>query len=169
MKKYLSIVLAIVMMFAICVPAFAADDYEINQDNNNTTYAEGANVDVYTTYDDVENEYTVTIPADLAIEWGDPNAEEIAYSVYTNFIDDATLSVVAARDNDGKMTATEVSVSEFLTFQLTANGAGTFTGYNVPGTTPAAQAAVKVADWEAAPFGEYHGSVIFTVTYTPAD
>ena len=162
MKKYLSIVLAIVMMFTICIPAFA-EDQVIDQDSA----SKSADVDVYTIPDNAESEYTVTIPAELGIEWNDTTENEIEYTVYTNLLYDTSLAVVAAADANGVMTS-DVE-EETLTFALTKNGAQTFTGYNAEGTAPTTQPAVQINDFTVAPIGEYHGSVTFTVTYTPAD
>lgn len=74
MKKLLAVVLALVMMFAVCVPAFAA---VTNNGNNIVVTGEEnelqqeAKAHVYTT-DELpsgDHAYTVTIPAETEITW----------------------------------------------------------------------------------------------------
>ncbi len=62
MKKFLSIALAVVMMFAICIPAFATD---ITKNTDQTAQAE-----VVTVFDETKDwSYTVTIPAGVTVDW----------------------------------------------------------------------------------------------------
>lgn len=74
MKKLLAVVLALVMMFAVCVPAFAT----VTTNGNNIVVTgeenepqQEANAYVYTT-DELpagDHAYTVTIPAETPITW----------------------------------------------------------------------------------------------------
>ena len=107
MKKLLSIALAVVMMFAICVPAFATN---ITKDSAQTAQAE-----VVTTYDETTDwSYTVTIPAGVTVDWNDTTAQAMTYSVESQLLIGAKLKVSAAADNSGTMTAT--GTTDTLTF-----------------------------------------------------
>ena len=66
MKKILSLALALVMIMAVCVPAFAID-------LNSGTPAGNTQVLVDGIKDLGEGSYTVTIPAEVNIPWGNEN------------------------------------------------------------------------------------------------
>lgn len=158
-KKYLSIVLAISMMFAICVPVFA-EDTVIDKDSNPQT----ANADVYTVFDVSDDTYSVTIPASYEIDWDDTGAKDLDYTVTTDLVPGSKVAVSVAANNNGEMT--REAGSEKLTFTLANGDAAEFTGLNasaVPATVPTA----TIASFNQ-PIDTYTGSVTFTVTYTPA-
>lgn len=159
MKKLLSIIIAVVLVFAVCVPAFAA---EINEKSEQ----QDANVNITTNTENAQSEYTVTIPADFEIAWGDSDAKVKNYSVYTNLVAGASLTVEVTADNNGLMTAT--SGSDTLTFTLTGGSEEEFTLFNLAGTEPETDVTVKIdnGQWKQAAIGEYSGSLTYTVTYT---
>ena len=159
MKKLLSIIIAFVLVFAVCVPAFAA---EINEKSEQ----QDANVNITTNTDNAQSEYTVTIPADLDIAWLDSTDKKMNYSVYTNLVKDATLTVAVSANAGGLMTAT--SGSDTLTFTLTGSSEEEFTLFNLAGTEPETDVTVKIdnGQWKQAAIGEYSGSLTYTVTYT---
>ena len=160
MKKLLSLVIAFVLVFAVCVPAFAV----IDQDSAK----QEADVNITTNIENAQSEYTVTIPADFEIAWGDSDAKVKNYSVYTNLVKDATLTVAVSANAGGLMTA--VSGSDTITFTLTGGSAEEFTLFNLAGTEPETDVTVKITNdqWKQAAIGEYSGSLTYTVTYTPA-
>lgn len=160
MKKYLSIVLAISMMFAICVPVFA-EDTVIDEDSNPQT----ANADVYTVYDTDDDTYSVTIPASYEIDWDDTDAKKLVYTVTTDLIPGSKVAVSVAANNNGEMTRT--AGDEKLKFTLANNTAPVeFTGANT-NASPATAPTATIAEFNQ-PIDTYTGSVTFTVTYTPA-
>ena len=165
MKKLLSLVIAAVFTFAVCVPAFAED--VTGPADSSAEDAQTSNVKVTTNTDEAESEYTVTIPADLDIAWLDSSEQDMNYSVYTNLLEGASLDVSVSADNGGVMTG---SGSDSLTFTLTS-AAQTFTLFNAAGTEPATDVTVSIAEgqWKQAAIGVYEGSLTYTVTYTPAD
>ena len=76
MKKTLSIVLALVMMLSICIPAFAGTI---------TTAPSSSLTKISTTLEGTtiteDGYFTVTIPANTTIKWGEANAVDLHYSV----------------------------------------------------------------------------------------
>ena len=163
MKKIISIALALVMMMAICVPAFAE------------TAVLGENtVNVETTYDaTTDASYTVTIPATISVVWGDETTTyDASYSVTSQLLVGASVNVDVAYDadtddtNNGVMTNADTTAT--LKYTLTGVGETTFTGVN-NGTKASnmggTDATITVAGFDAAPVGVYTGTITYTVEY----
>ena len=163
MKKIISIVLALVMMMAITVPAFA--ETAVLGDNN---------VNVETTLDETnDTSYTVTIPATQYVTWGDETATyDVSYSVTSQLLVGASIKVAVNYDldtddtNNGVMKAT--GTDKVLTYTLTGAGEATFGEVNdgakasdVGGT----DASITVAGFADAPVGTYTGTITYTVAY----
>lgn len=158
MKKVLSVLLAVVMLFAVCVPAFAAD-----------LAANGASGDVIvktktTKIDEGGNEvdarsFTVTIPADTEIDWG-TLATDLVYTVESH-LGDMEFVNVTVNGND-KMVY-EASKTYELPYTLT--GATAFTA-DSPVMYPAADQTITVnvaeLDWNTAVVGAYADTLTFT-------
>lgn len=168
MKKLLSIALAVVMMFAICVPAFAT---EINQ-SEPTADAEGkqtAQAEVVTTYDETTDwSYTVTIPAGVTVDWNDTTAQAMTYSVGSQLLIGAGLKISAAADNGGVMKAT--GTTDELTFTVAGGGEVEFGAVNAEGTTApgvvnGTNVSVSIADFAGKAVGAYTGTLTYTVVY----
>lgn len=161
MKKLLSIALAVVMMFAICVPAFATD---ITKDS-----AQTASADVVTTYDETADwSYTVTIPAGVTVAWNDTSAQAMTYSVESQLLIGASLKVSVAADNAGVMTAT--GTTDTLTYTLAGGDEVEFPAVNAanttaPGVVGGTNASVTIADFSGVAVGAYTGTLTYTVTY----
>lgn len=163
MKKIISIVLALVMMMAVAVPAFAA------------TAVLGENkVNVETTFDaTTDASYTVTIPATISVAWNDETtAYEVGYTVTSQLLVGASLKVAVNYDSDtddannGVMNNAETTAT--LKYTLAGAGKTTFTGVNngakasdMGGT----DATITVAGFDAAPVGVYTGTITYTVEY----
>lgn len=165
MKKVFALALALVMMFAVCVPAFAAaTETEITKDSAN----QSADVAVKTVIDPTDISYTVTIPADIEIAWGDTSAQDASYKVTTQLFAGDTLSVdVKAKDDSTVMTSTDATVTDTLTFVLANGGAETF-GAAVTDAAPANAPTVSIASFDGVTVAEYVGYLTYTVTYTAA-
>lgn len=164
MKKIISIALALVMMMAICVPAFATQ-----------TAVVGDNVvDVKTTYDETtDTSYTVTIPATIPVVWGDTTtAYDVGYTVTSQLLVGASITVAVNYDldtddtNNGVMTNADTTA--ILTYVLTGAGETTFGEVNdgakasdVGGT----DATITVAGFDAAPVATYTGTITYSVAY----
>lgn len=164
MKKAISLIVALVMLFAVCVPAFAADQ-TITKDTPGSTGQ--ANVTTKTTDKEGKDPatYTVSYPADVTIPWGDTGSYGLGYKVTTQLALGAQLKVKAEANNEGKMTSD--LTEKTLTFAL-QNGAESTFGPDCNEQAPETQPSVSIANWADAPIAAYTGTVTFTVTYTPA-
>lgn len=160
MKKLLSIALAVVMMMAVCVPAFAANPIVETGEQTGTA-------DVYTTYDEnTDWSYTVTIPADLEIPWGTTDAQNMTYKVESQLLIGASLKVSVA--GSGTMAAT--GTAETLAYTLTGGDEVVFGEVNAanttaPGVTDGTNAQVQITSFEGKPVGTYRDTLTYTVVY----
>lgn len=165
MKKILSVVLAVVMLFAVCVPAFAADQ-EINQDVPvPVDNKQEATADVFTriTKDgEAAYTYSVTMPAEIAIDWNDTSAQDASYKVTSQLLLGAKLVVGVAANNSGQMI--NAGTDKFLNFTLSNGGNSEFAEVN-NAAAPAAAPTVSVANFSGVPIAEYTGTLTYTVTY----
>ncbi len=156
MKKIIAIVMALVMMMAICVPAFAA---EIDKDSDQAGQAT-----VATTTSDTDATYSVTYPAATTIAWGDTAAVNVNYKVTSQLPIGATLKVSVAADNGGLMTSTN-AVDYNLTYTLTGGAEETFAEINTE-VEPQTDVTVAIADFSQAVPDVYQGTITYTVVYT---
>lgn len=96
MKKILSFAMALVMMMAVMVPAFAAD-LKANPDSAdviiNTSTLKDTNDDGIG--DEDAEEYTVTIPADTTILWGEEETD-VSYKVEAHLKRDGRVNVAVS-------------------------------------------------------------------------
>ncbi len=159
MKKIVSILLAVMMIAAIAVPSFAAT---ITKESDPKT----AEVQVMTKTTDKDNNdpenYTVTIPAEIAVPWGKTEAWDAHYTVNSQLKLGAKLKVSAAAENEGKMT--NAATDKFLTFTVAGGEVAEYPelNKNVDSSTT-----VTIADFNA-PIAEYAGHMLYTVEYVAA-
>jgi len=157
MKKILAIAMALVMMMAICVPAFAAvtggsnagNDTIINTDTKKDTDGDGIG-------DTEVAWYTVTIPATQTLPWETESKD----SEYT----------VASQLKTGE--AVKVTVADAdAAYKMTSNGGElAYTLDNATFTAPSAvyddtaKVTVKVAldDWKSVAIDNYTDTLTFT-------
>jgi len=158
MKKIIALVMAVVMMMAIAVPAFAAD---ITKDT-----AQAGQATVATTTDSTDATYTVTYPASTSIAWGDTEAKNVNYTVTSQLPIGATLKVSVAADNGGVMTSTNAPDYE-LVYTLAGGAEETFAEIN-NSVAPATAVEVSIADFSQAVPDVYTGTLTYTVVYTAA-
>ncbi len=173
MKKALSLALAVVMMLAVCVPAFAAD----------IEYAEGvetgdpAEVIIRTSdkkLDDNNNpvdarSYTVTIPADQEIPWG-TESYDISYAVETHLAYGETLAVTVAGEQGYMSYSPEAGVELPLPYALLGDGVAYETTEPTvyPAETVPLSVVVTEEDWNEAVIGTYSDTLTFTAEISPA-
>lgn len=163
MKKILSIALAVVMMFAICVPAFA-DDTVITKDTEQTAKAE-----VVTVFDETTDwSYTVTIPAGVTVAWNDATAQDMSYKVESQLLIGASLKISAKADDEGLMTAT--GTTDTLSFTVAGGDEVEFGAVNAANTTApnvvdGTNVSVTIADFAGKAVGTYTGTLTYTVEY----
>ena len=162
MKKIISIALALIMMMAICVPAFAE------------TAVLGENkVNVETTYETTDTSYTVEIPATVSVVWDDTTtAYDVGYTVTSQLLVGASLKVAVNYDldtddtNNGVMTNADTTAT--LKYTLIGEGETTFAEVNNAAKASDANgtdATITVDGFAAAPVGAYTGTITYTVTY----
>lgn len=157
MKKILAVVMALAMLFALCVPAFAADPNPITKD---TTQQSGS-IDVITTYLPSDETYSVSYPAAVNVAWGDTAAQDAKYTVTSALQIGAKITVSAAEKDGGVMTAD--GTADTLTFSVQNGAAQEFTGANAAVNSATT---VTISDFSGAAVGEYTGTMTYTVVYT---
>ena len=142
MKKIIAIVMALVMMMAVTVPAFAVD---ITKDT-----AQAGQATVATTTSDTDATYTVTYPATTTIPWGDTNAVNVNYAVTSQLPIGASLKVSVAADNNGEMTSANAAGYK-LTYTLTGGAEETFQEITAPMAIPTSAPASAGASFMPSP------------------
>lgn len=156
MKKILAVVMALTMLFALCVPSFAADPNPITKDT-----AQSGSIDVITTYVASDETYSVSYPAAVNVAWGDTAPQDAKYTVTSALQIGAKITVSAAENAGGKMTAT--GTADTLTFSVQNGAAQEFTGANAAVNSATT---VTISDFSGAAVGEYTGTMTYTVVYT---
>ena len=157
MKKILAVVMALAMLFALCVPAFAADPNPITKD---TTQQSGS-IDVITTYLPSDETYSVSYPAAVNVAWGDTAAQDAKYTVTSALQIGAKITVSAAENAGGEMRA--AGTADTLTFTVQNGAAREFTGANA---AVVSDTKVTISDFSGAAVGVYTGTMTYTVVYT---
>lgn len=167
MKKIISVLLAVAMLAALTVPAFAAD-ITISKDEPaaGPDGAQTATVDVVTKTTNTEGAdaytYSVTFPASFEFAWGDTAAKDATYTVTSQLLLGASLDVSVAANNGGKMT--NENTASTLTYTLTNGGSAHFAEVN-NSAAPTAQPTVSIASYAGVPIAVYTGTLTYTVTY----
>ncbi len=155
MKKILSLALALVMIMAVCVPAFAATQYD-----NGTA---GSNTDVLVdgVADLGEGSYTVTIPAVVQIPWG-KETTDVDYSVFCQLKTGKRVKVTATSIDSKTMKNTAQTAT--LKYDL-SDTTYTTTKSVILASAPE-KATVKVlipkTNWDGASIDKYSGTLTFT-------
>lgn len=166
MKKAISIVLTVIMLFAVCVPAFAATDISKTDGKgeiivSTTTTTESG--------DDAET-YSVTIPADTQIAWGTLTTD-VSYSVESHLSRNKAVNVTVAGNENGTM-KTDPANGEVYTLAYTLDGAVDYTADH-PVVYPAATQAVNVLvdelAWNTAVVESYSDILTYTSQIVTVD
>ncbi len=159
MKKILSIAMALVMMLAICVPAFAADLSVKDTDSGDVIISTSTQKE-----DGSDGDwYVVTIPADTVIAWGAENTS-LAYSAETHLLYGETLDVTVTSADYIMTYAPEAGVTLDLPFALTGDTAANFATVTYPAVEKAVSVDITEAAWLSAVVGEYADTLTFTAT-----
>ena len=152
MKKVISVLMAVAMLAALMVPAFALD--KTLDENTKSDTAE-----VKTNYDNLEatgGYYTVTYPAVIDVKWGAEQTAE-TYDVETQLIPGATLNVTVASVNSAMKNAGGTQQLPYtVTGDTNAEGIAAFAN-----ETKTIQINVTAADWENVPIEEYTDNLTF--------
>ena len=151
MKKILAIAMAIVMMMAIAVPAFAAVD---NGQGGSTTI-----IETLTTKEDGSDPtwYTVTIPATQTIYW-EANYTDVKYTINSQLATGDAVFVVVSGFNSLKNAAGDI-----LEYGL-ANNEYTATASVVVDEVASVTVDTSGANWKGVPVDTYTDTLTFTAT-----
>ncbi len=160
MKKVLSILLAATLIFAVCVPAFAAELTE--------KPSQSGDVIIKTSTDDENGDdaakYVVTIPADTVIPWGQ-TATDVSYTVESHLTRANVVKVTVA--GSGEM----ATADDAYTLAYALDGATEYTA-DAPVVYPAATQTLNVlitADaWNYAVVEEYSDVLTYTAELVAA-
>lgn len=160
MKKVISLVMALVMMMAIMVPAFAAE-------LNATTQSGTAQVVTDTSAITGDGTYTVTYPATMNIVWNTVTTN-FSYSVDSNLRTGKAVQVVVADTGDGfnMLNATNATLAYTLTGTTTAKT--TSPVVKAENATFAYSIVVEESAWNGAAIDEYKDTITFTATVVDA-
>ena len=158
MKKVLSLALAIVLIFTICVPVFAG-----TLDATTSTGSTPVRVDGST----VGASFTVTIPATATITWGQTE-KSVEYSVYSQLATGKGVKVTVNADADGKMK--NAANTAFLEYSLKSGTTEYTTTKSVILSENAEKSSVVVqiptANWDKASIDNYVGTLTFSAELT---
>ena len=153
MKKILALVMAIVMMMAIAVPAFATKSF-----NQGTDLAVDTTANQTTVKTDISDAgvgtYTVTIPAEISIKWKSSDAVAKDYVIDTQLMTGYTLKVNVSKTADMKNDNGDTLVFNLDgdTTDIVADAVATDT-HSIN---------VAVPDWSQASVDNYSGTITFT-------
>ncbi len=175
MKKFFAVALALVMLFALCVPAFAADiavdggtgDVIVKTDTKKDTDNDGIG-------DTDAESFKVSIPADTTIPWGTADTvNTLSYFVESHLTYGKHLTVAVTNDGTNKMKYTVGGETLYLPYTL----GGTV---NFDTVTPVAYdtvtdggvqkdftVSIQGDDWNTAVVGTYADTLTFTVDVLP--
>ena len=157
MKKVISVLMAVAMLAALMVPAFALTEADGNP-------ARGT-ADVKTNYDNLEatgGYYTVTYPAETTIAWGTVDTT-IKYNVSTQLIPTATLTVTVAQDNAAMKSADETELPYTLSGDTEVTGIAPFVSEE-----KSLNINITDANWKSVPVDDYSDTLTFTASIVTA-
>lgn len=156
MKKVLSVALALLMMLAVCVPAFAANPITEKTDNTGTAIVK---TDTYKENGENGESYSVIIPANTTIPWG-KDAIDLTYSVEAHLGYGKKLHVSVAGNNEMVL---KEDAGEKLAYTLSGAVAYTSAGPVVnPQAFETFNLAIAETAWAHAIVGEYTDTLTFT-------
>ncbi len=156
MKKILSIALALAMMFAVCIPAFAADLSVKDTDSGNVEIKTSTQKEDGTDGD----WYIVTIPADTTISWGAASTT-LNYSAETHLLYGKTLDVTVTSADYVMTYAPEAGVALDLAFALGGDVDVNFATVTYPSVEKAITVDITADAWNNAVVGEYADILTF--------
>lgn len=148
MKKIISIALALVMMMAVCVPAFAGTLNATTQSGNSTVLVDGIT-------DKGNGTYSVEIPASVDLIWGD-TTKEGTYKITSQVQTDKRVKVTLSKAKDLTNAANETI--EFAVADATTGLANSAVVNNEP---HAFNLTIDASEWAAASIATYEGTITF--------
>lgn len=161
MRKILSVALALLMMLAVCVPAFAAETPITITDKTGNTGTTIIKTDTKKENGESGESYSVIIPADTTIPWGKVS-NDLTYSVEAHLGYGKKLNVTVAGSVDKKMALKE---DADITLAYTLNGDAYTSAGPVVNPRASQTLSLTIAEdaWANAIVGEYADILTFTV------
>ncbi len=158
MKKTLSVLLALTMLFALCVPAFAANPITEANSAPDSSAIIKTNTDAFV---DTDGYYSVTFPAETSIPWSKVDSKTpLNCTVYSNLMNNKKLNItVAAADAASVMKDANNNKIAFTLGGAAYNAAASFV--NNEAWAPTVD--ITAAAWNGAPIGAYSANLTFTV------
>lgn len=148
MKKVISVVLALVMMMAVMVPAFAATLDVNTQSGNSTVLVDGVK-------DKGDGTYSVEIPASVDLIWGD-TTKEGTYKITSQVQTDKRVKVTLAKAKDLTNAANET-----IEFAVADATTGIANSAVVNNEAHAFNLTIDASEWAAASIATYEGTITF--------
>lgn len=155
MKKIISIALALVMMMAVMIPAFAATLDVNTQSGSSTVLVDGV-------ADKGDGTYSVEIPASVDLTWGDTTKAgeyKITSQVQTAKRVKVTLAKAKDLTNDANETI-EFAVADATT--------GVANSAVVNNEIHAFNLTIDASEWASASIAAYEGTITFTAELVDA-
>lgn len=159
MKKVISLVMALVMMMAICVPAFAAT-------LDATTQSNTATVQTDTSAITGDGTYSVTYPATMNIVWDKTEATNFIYTVNSQLKTGKLVNVkITDEDNEFQMVNT---ANAAIPYTLSGATDGTTTNPVAADAEFTYSITVEESAWKAVSIDSYSDTLTFTVSIVDA-
>lgn len=154
MKKVLSLALALVMMFAVCIPAFAIDLDAGTPAGNTQVLVDGIS-------EMGEGSYTVTIPAEVRIPWGNTSAD-VEFSVFCQLQTGKLVNIaVSSADNFTMKNQAQTATLKYSLSDTTYTTTKSVILASAPETS-VVKVNIPAANWEKASIDNYSGTLTFT-------
>lgn len=147
MKKIIALLTALIMLCALCVPAFANELTETANTGSSLVKTDTSTVPEGGTY-------SVTYDAEISVPWNQTTAVESSYTVETHLEAGKTLNITAT--SDGEMTY------DTLTLAYTLGGDTAYTATAAESTTNTITVTVAQEAWDLAPVAEYTDTITYT-------
>ncbi len=154
MKKILAIAMAIVMMMAIAVPAFAGTLNSATQAGDTTVIVDG-------TSGVGDGTWSVTIPATVDLTWGNDGADK--YSITSQLVSGKRVQVTLAKSVD--LTSAAGKTIEFTATDATD---GKSAAEVVDGEAHTFNITVTEGAWDLVPYDVYEGQISFSASVVDA-
>lgn len=168
MKKAISIVLTVVMLFAVCVPAFALVDIS-------DTGLGKLDVITKTTTEDGKDaaSYSVNIPSDAKIDWGAPS-KDVSYSVESHLRRNERVRVVVSVGDSGNISGTmktDPANGKVYELAYTLSGKGVdytaeepvvYNNAEEPAISQPVNVVINEEDWNKAVVERYQDTLTYT-------